>query len=181
MTEKESDHVTDYTLADGLCGFITEVQSNLKLAVLPTIDLGSGLGGYSNHLTKRNIISVSIDGNPHLEKTSKCNYIIADLVKDRLEVSSPIVLCLEVLNHIPKSMTNAALLNLRRCATGYLVMTWATPAQGGLNQLNPLPKDIFIQNIRDLGYKFHENYTNLLSSSCGMPWLKETITVFESI
>lgn len=157
------------------------MKNDIKYHNFPVIDLGCGLAGYTNHFYSNNIESLSIDGNPYLQQHARGRHKVGDLVKDKFEEKSPIVVSLEVYNHIPKNMSNDALFNLRKISIGYLIMSWATPEQGGPNQLNPLSRDQFISVIRDLGYKYHDQYSNYLRNACSMPWLKNTITVFESL
>ena len=173
ITSNPENHVTDYKLADSLISIFIDIKSEIGYYNFPVIDMGCGLAGYTNHFLANGVETLSIDGNPHLASHVRGRYEVKDLVKDRFDESSPIV--------IPKNMISDALFNLRRVSHGYLIASWATPDQGGPNQLNPLSKDSFIQNIRDMGYKYHTKHTEFLKHNCVMPWLKNTITVFESL
>lgn len=148
--------------------------------VQSVVDVGCGLGLYTQRLIDNNINCIGVDGNPNTPTLTNglCGV---------LDVSVPIeqggiyegVLCLEVGEHIPKIKQDVFIQNLVDFQADFLILSWAVPNQGGDGHLNELSN----QTVVDLLYKhnYYLDYNSTLwlrSQATNCWWFKISLLVF---
>ncbi len=169
---------------------LTEHQTSPKLAnalldVLPmnkpVIDFGCGRGEYLANLEKYRYKVEGYEGQP-----------LADSPKfiKKADITIPIetkfkgsVMCLEVMEHIPLELQDAALDNLLAACTGRLIISWAVKGQGGCGHVNEQNADYVVPLIEAKGYALNVGIGSMLRSVAGRElwWFKESIYVFDKV
>lgn len=88
------------------------------------------------------------------------------------------VMSLEVGEHLPKQYEQVLLENIARHAKVGVVLTWATPGQGGHAHVNEQPNEYVIEKLATLGLKYDKEQSIAYRAVAELPWFKKTIMVF---
>lgn len=156
------------------------------MQIKDAVDLGCGPGLYVAALRKRGISIMGYDGNPHVTEISSlllrdefpCE--VADLTEN-LETDEPfdLVLCLDVCPYIPKQYEEQVILNLVNNSGKYIIMSWATPDQEREGYINRQTNEYVIQKFLEHGFVENIPAKNYLREQASLPWLKDTLFVFQ--
>ena len=171
--EAKDWHFYDEPLAKALC---------CRLCGESVIDLGCGLGDYVAALATAGSDAVGYDGNPSTpERGGRC--FVGDLTKpwlglDRAPRRRDWVLSLEVAEHIPVALESSYLSNVDALNRKGVILSWATPGQGGLGHVNEQPNDYVIKRMVELGYEQDSEASAYLREAATLEWFKGTILVF---
>lgn len=157
-----------------------------------TVDFGCGTGFYVDYLIERGFKAIGIEGT----KVDNKDYILqSDLSKpfdlaQKLKKERPAyefeysqVISIEVGEHISKAFESVFLDNLTTKNVEKVVLSWATPFQGGLGHVNERPITYIFRQMKKRG--FHKNIAesvklrNLLQKDRLCWWLKNTIMIYE--
>ena len=166
-------HSHDPKLAQQL---VTFFQSKNAASVL---DLGAGLGLYTEALSKNGIFASCYDGNPDTQTLTKGKCAIADLTVDLNFSKYDWVLCLEVGEHLPKEYEDTLFNNIIRNSKSGIVLSWAIPGQTGDGHINEQSNDYVKSKMASLGYANNLEAENILREASTLAWFKNTIMVFE--
>ena len=88
------------------------------------------------------------------------------------------VLCLEVIEHIPKSHESVALDNIVRPASEGIVLSWAKHLQPGYGHINPRESDYVNATMTQRGLSVDEQATIKLRRAAKLMWFQENILVY---
>jgi hypothetical protein len=91
------------------------------------------------------------------------------------------VMCLEVIEHIPKEYENTVVDNLVRAAGTGIVLSWAVPNQGGFYHANPQPPQYVHDVMKQRMFAEDEVWTKKLRGSAKLHWLRENVMVFKRV
>ena len=129
---------------------------------LPIIDVGCGRGDYCKYLTECGFDIIGYDGTKDIDILGVYSPIeIIDLgVPTNLKSGQ--VLCLEVGEHLPAECQNIVLDNLVFATQERMLLSWATPGQGGYGHLNEQTNEEIIMQIEKRGLHFDQRSTNRL-------------------
>lgn len=161
-------------LDNGLCKALCERLQNRSV-----VDFGCGGGQYVKAMRLKGIDIVGFDGNPETPN-------ITDGMCQVLDLAAPfdlgrqwdVVLCLEVLEHIPKQFERIALENITKACRQTLIASWAPPGQGGHGHFNERSRAYIEEALADLDFKVDEFLSNSLRERATIPWFKTNTLVF---
>ena len=146
-------------------------------------DIGCGTGEYCKYLKDHLQTPVihGYEGTPNIEEIAVYNNIMnLDLTKKRwVDIYYPLILCLEVGEHIPKKYEEIVIDNICEFVCKDLVLSWAIPGQGGTGHYNEQPNDYIISEFVKRGMIYNESNTKKLRECSSLRWFKNTIMVFE--
>lgn len=165
-------HVHSLALAKGLNDVLDKSKS--------VIDLGCGIGFYSEYLEKRGHSVYSYEGTPGIEAIALTRPIYPiDLSSYNEFGNKGQVICLEVGEHIPEEFEDVFIDNITKACDSTLIISWAIHGQGGDGHVNCRDNDYIIRKIEEKGFTYDpasSNYLRAHASNC--TWFKNTIMVF---
>jgi hypothetical protein len=91
------------------------------------------------------------------------------------------VVCLEVMEHIPKASERTALALLRSASARGMVISWATPGQGGHGHVNEQSAESVRSKFEALGFAYDASATKSLRGMATLPWFRKTSYVFRKV
>jgi len=166
-----SQHKTSYRLAKRL--------SNVLPANKMVVDFGCGPAEYIKRLKNFRYSVVGYEGQPLPDAPP---FVIKqDITKPIKDVKQGSVLCLEVMEHIPKSLEAKVLKNIKNACNGRLILSWGIIGQGGCGHVNEQNATYVIPTIEKLGFEFNKSLSQELREIAGadLPWFANTIYVFD--
>lgn len=149
------------------------------------IDLGCGIGRFLEPFHVEGIEVTGVDG-------AQAAVEHAVVPKGRIEIhdltepyepseEADLVLCLEVLEHLPKEESRTVAASIAASAPR-TVITTAPPGQGGRHHVNEQPMEFWISEFETVGMRFDEAETEYLLDHVDakeLRWLNHNIGVFE--
>ena len=171
--QAKNEHKTSFKLARKLTKVL---PANRKV-----IDFGCGTGEYLKRLANVRFKVQGYEGQPLPDAP--------DFIKKQ-DITKPIkplprgsVLCLEVMEHIPKKLESAVLNNIDRACTGRLVLSWGVVGQGGCGHVNEQNANYVIPTIESMGFELNRQLSEELRAVAGteLPWFGNSIYVFDRV
>jgi len=172
------DEIThfDSKLADHIVNFIKE--NNIK----SLFDFGCSTGYYLKHISER-LTDIRLTGvEPSVNERKDLhfeNILDLDLAHSFSIGHKGLVMCLEVLEHIPAEFETVVIDNIKNHCDGYLILSWATPGQGGYGHFNEKNTSDVIDLFNNNGFIFLEEETVSFRNSTEIGWLKNNLLVFK--
>lgn len=168
------DVSTDYGFDTDLCKALCSRLQNRSV-----VDFGCGDGRYVDAMKLAGIDATGFDGHPNTSE-------ITHGVCGTLDLASPfdlnrqwdVVLCLEVLEHIPAQFERIALENITKACHQTLIVSWATPGQRGLGHFNEKSREDVEGALVDLDFKVDKFLSNSLRERATIAWFKNNVLVF---
>ena len=165
--------MTDMNLVPALSNFF----ENKKVA-----SFGDGPGAYKREILKLGKVSAfdSYDGAPYTETTSEGRVAYLDLTLPQFGL--PLydwVMSLEVAEHIPSKFENVYMDNIARHSKEGIVLSWATPGQGGLEHINERSFEYVINLLQTYDFEWDEKSSYYLRNASTLPWLRANVNVFK--
>jgi len=165
-------HKHDYLLA----GAIAHTYSP-ELA----FDLGCGDGTYVSILRSCGWKIKGFEGTGDIEEVSKIDDIT------QIDLSEPqewkekadFVMCLEVGEHIPREKEDAFLRNIASVCSKHMVLSWATPGQGGRGHVNEQPVKYIACKMKAYGLEVNEKITDFLRNHSTFKYFKNNILALD--
>ena len=171
--EMESKHKHDPQLSEAIVKFLK------KEKVKNAVDFGCGLGKYVLEINKNNIECDGYDGNPFTPELTNGNCGVIDLSKDfDLNEKFDCVISLEVGEHLPAEFEEIYMRNITKHTKNLLILSWATPHQGGDGHVNEKSNNYIRNKIVNLGFSCDFAEEKKLRESSSLSWFKRTIFVF---
>lgn len=170
-------HKHDAPLADALRALLARPDHLL-------VDFGCGPGHYLDDIGFAFLHAIGVEGTPGATCSPEGLHPIirADLTSPGfLPPPSDVSLCLEVGEHIP-AIHMHTLLDAITCNTSRtLVLSWATPGQGGDGHVNELPITTVQALLKDRGF-IHDRpasaLTHRLRAAASLAWMRANVTVY---
>jgi hypothetical protein len=144
------------------------------------IDIGCGVGHYLKYIKSNSKKQINLIGiEPSLDKSAAAfdNIIAADITKP-IVLSPGNVMCLEVLEHIPKQYETAAVENIVINCNKYLFISWAAVGQPGDGHVNCKNINDVIKLFESHGFELEHNITAKLKTNASFWWLKNNLCCF---
>eukprot|EP00434_Breviolum_minutum_P020937 symbB.v1.2.018472.t1/scaffold1476.1/size116376/1 len=144
-------------------------------------DLGAFGGHYSSWLNDTGLVTAyAFDGTPRVEELTQGRVRYAPLQEAKeLPVPCDVVLCLEVLEHIPRQEELISLENLGRLAPRVLVASWAPPHVPGPGHVNQRETLEAWQRVEEVtGLQRNLQLTASAQAHSEIPWIKESVAIF---
>lgn len=170
--EVSAGHVTDMDLVLALSAFL----AGKKVA-----SFGDGPGVYKREILKlgKVLIYDAYDGAPYTEETSEGRVVYLDLTSPQFGL--PLydwVMSLEVAEHIPPKFENAYMDNIARHCREGIILSWATPGQGGYAHINEKHFDYVNKLLQRYDFEWDEKASYYLRNASKVFWLRENVSVF---
>ena len=151
------------------------------------IELGCGAGRFLIPLSEAGIEILGVDRSQKAFEESP-------LPADRLEVHDlrepyrtdrefDLVLCIEVLEHIPPEDAETVVRSIATAAP-VAVITAAQPGQGGTHHVNEQPPDYWKQKFEAVNMRFRPDLVEAITDSIdpeALEWLEANLLVFERV
>lgn len=96
--------------------------------VRTALDMGCGVGHVVRALRARGVRAIGVDASRALEErewAGDAGFVLADLIEVRLDETFDLVVCHDVLEHLPQAAADLALENVARHARGWVSLTIA--------------------------------------------------------
>jgi SAM-dependent methyltransferase len=172
-----ADHLRNKQFDEGLSGFLVK-DFNMMRSVL---DFGCGLGLYLGRLFAAGVpvcIGIEpVDMGTHLPKGVR--QISHNIFTGKLDKRVyDAVLCLEVAEHIPRSLHNELFDFLCDSAGEYLVFSGAVPGQGGNGHVAERPLEEWVREITRRGFGLLADRTTAGRAACSIWWFRNNLMVF---
>ena len=147
------------------------------------IDMGCGLGFYVKALQERGLECHGFDGHPETERLTDGMCFHSDFADPELpqkiqDGGYDWCVCLEVFEHVPKKLEPQLVKCLLAAAGKGLILSVATPGQGGLGHVNEQPHEYVIKLLEEHGLVLDEKSHLRLRQYCQLPWFRENLLVF---
>ena len=121
----------------------------------------------------------SYDGAPFIEEATNGSVRFLDLILPQFWLPKyDWVMCLEVVEHIPGQHESTVLDNIVRPATEGVVLSWATPGQGGYLHVNEKSANYSQAEMRKRGLHLDHEATSKLRQAAGWYWLHNNVAVY---
>jgi hypothetical protein len=158
-----------YWRAEPVCKAI-----NTALEPKSVMDVGCAIGDYVHYW--KNFIGITaygIEGSKNAEEYFMTDGIyIRDLREPlQLDLRVDLVTCFEVAEHIEPEYSHQFRLNLTQLSD-QILMSAASPGQGGHYHVNCRPAEYWKDNFSDLGYDYNEEPITLIRA-LWEPWRKK--------
>lgn len=168
----------DSQLADWIVEFLKEHN------ITNLFDFGCSTGYYLKHISDRvkdmNLIGVE-PGVSDRNDIHFDNILSYDLALPFSLGQKGTIICLEVLEHIPPQYESNAIDNIVNHCSDYLLMSWATPGQGGYGHFNEKSFEDVISLFKSKGFELLGKETKLGKEACSVWWLRNNFAVFKKI
>jgi glycosyltransferase involved in cell wall biosynthesis len=145
-------------------------------------DIGCNRGWYLEGFEPHGCSVIGIDNDAEALALSNVRVARRDITQELNLAKHDLVLCLEVLEHIPDEHSDAVIENL--CASGdNIIFSAAIPGQGGDGHINCRPKEYWVKKFRDMEYELDKKETAIIVAEMRhkpgtMGWLLNNVCVF---
>ncbi|CAL1153564.1 unnamed protein product [Cladocopium goreaui] len=145
--------------------------------------MGCGLGFYVRALRARGLECHGFDGHAETERLTDglcyhADFADCDLPQNIAKAGYDWCVCLEVFEHVPKHLESQLVECLLAAAGKGLILSVATPGQGGLGHVNEQPHEYVIKLLEGHGLMLDEKSHLRLRQYCELPWFRENLLVF---
>lgn len=144
-----------------------------KFNIKTVTDVGAGRGWAAKWFSTQRIDVTAIEGLEDNVKNSVYPLIEHDVTLAPFIKKVDLVNCIEVVEHIDEAFIENLLDTL--CSGQYLLITHATPGQGGYHHVNEQHSDYWINHIEQRGYQFSSDDTStvrMLAKNDGSVWVE---------
>ncbi|CAK9082679.1 unnamed protein product [Durusdinium trenchii] len=143
-------------------------------------DLGAFAGHYSLWLNDTGLVtSFAFDAVTAVTASVRPMDLTEEGAAAELPIRCAVVLCLEVLEHIPRHQEEVALKNLGRLAGRALVLSWAPPHIPGPGHINQRPTlDAWARVEEVTGLQRSHELTEEAQARSEIPWIRESVAIF---
>ena len=178
--DAKTGHLFSYRLAEYIAGIFKKT--------LPVYDYGCGPGSYLKYLNDVGFGHITgIEGTEKIQMEVPVSMVLKKDLSQKLDLklNAGNVMCIEVMEHLPKQFEQDFLENITEHVIkgGFLVMSCAHEGQQGYGHVNCCPDWYAIEKIEDLGFIMEPQMTkNVRSVIEGhVAYLRENLFVFRKI
>lgn len=173
--KNSSEHITDLELAKELSIYLR----NKRVA-----SFGDGPGLYKDiFIILKDVKSYdAFDGAPFCEETTNNTVKFLDLTVPVYHIRPfDWIISIEVAEHIPKEYENIYIDNLVRHAREGIILSWATPGQGGLSHLNEKNFEEVESKMFSKGFKHLKEESQKIRNKSFLPWIQNNLNIFKRL
>lgn len=166
----------DCNLADSIVSFLKEKK------IKNLIDFGCSTGYYLEHISKNisDIKLIGVEPNVSHRKNKHFDNILEHDLAHPFNIGyKGTIICLEVLEHIPKKFESIAIENIKNHCDGFLFLSWAIIGQGGYGHHNEKNLKDVINLFTKQKFSLLERETQACRDKAVLPWLKNNLLVFK--
>ncbi|MBW4513931.1 MAG: methyltransferase domain-containing protein [Timaviella obliquedivisa GSE-PSE-MK23-08B] len=175
--EMYADRLPDQSAFDE--GFI---QSVLDICQPTTVlDLGCGQGYFVKWLREKRVEAWGVEGEDLGTSFKAPGYQIQQDLSQPfdLEKTYDVVMCTEVVEHIPEACEETVFNNIARHTHRYLVFSGATPGQGGTGHINEKPEAHWFSCLVSRGFKLLHEASVQARLVSTLDWYVKNISIWE--
>jgi SAM-dependent methyltransferase len=181
MGSKDKPHLGGNVLEGDPYTFCPRIWSYVieRFAIRSVLDLGSGIGYSADFFYRKGLRTIAVDGLPANVKMALYPTVCHDLTKGPFLTSVDLVHCQEVVEHVDKRFLENLLLTL--CSGRIILMTHASPGQGGYHHVNEKPDRYWIEQLARRGYNLLPEDTNrirVIAQNDGAAYMHATGLLF---
>lgn len=145
------------------------------------LDLGCGLGYFVQFLRAQGVDSWGVEAANMGNSFKAPGYQIErDLSQPfDLEQKYDLVICLEVVEHIPHSLEDTVFDNIVRHVGKYLLFSGATPGQQGTGHINEQPESHWFAHLVRRGLRLVQEDTIQARLASQLPWYARNASLWE--
>ncbi len=169
-----------------LCKETAKIIANVVTTLSKTktlLDFGCSTGYYLGYIDE--ITNKSLDLNGFEPEIQRENLFFNNILKQDLtqpfQVKPGNVMCIEVLEHIPKEYEHIAVDNIVKNCNDYLFISWAKIGQGGHGHVNCKNKEDVITLFESKEFLSQKDITEQLQRSASLGWLKNNLLCFKNV
>lgn len=173
--KNSSEHVTDVEIAKELSFFLR----NKRVA-----SFGDGPGLYKEifEILKDVQSYDAFDGAPFCEETTNNFVKFLDLTVPVYHLNMyDWIISIEVAEHIPKQFEDIYVNNLVRHAREGIILSWASPGQGGLSHLN----EKYFEEVKSImfskGFQHMQQDSERIREKSILPWIQNNLNIYKRI
>lgn len=169
----DESHIFSYTVARWIGQYLEKDKM--------LIDIGCGRGTYLQYLKEQGFKKLCGIEGFELNNFEFNNIEIHDLTNEYKAPQKGNVICLEVFEHIPNQYEDMLIDNILNCLDGKLIISVATPGQGGTGHVNCQSNEYVIDKFKGRGLEFLEIETEsirLVPENFVM-YFKNTLMIFK--
>jgi len=151
------------------------------------LDFGCGMGLYLGHLNQLGYDVVhGIEPDESLQQEWKggpgSKLITVNIFSQQdepalLNANYDVVICVEVIEHLPEAFHSHLFNFLARKTSRYLIFSGATPYQFGLGHISCKPEHYWREQLEQRKFIIDEDLTTRLRSSASFPWFQRNLLV----
>lgn len=172
-TDKETEHIQDRKLTQGLITFFKDNKAD------SIVDLGCGAGYYVKSFKDAGLVVSGFDGNPNTPQMTHGLCEVKDLTIPFIaEKPYDWVMSLEVGEHIPKKYEDIFLDNLANNCVSGIVLSWAVKGQKGSGHFNEQDNEYIKEQMAKRGFHNDILSEQLLRQDCSLRWFRNSVMVF---
>jgi SAM-dependent methyltransferase len=175
--EMYADHLPDPSAFDQ--GFI---QSVFKFCQPTTaVDLGCGQGYFVRWLRGNGVDAWGVEGEDLGTSFKATGYQIQQNLSHAFDLGKTydMVMCTEVVEHIPEPFEDVVFDNIVRHTHRYLVFSGATPGQGGTGHINEKPEIHWFSCLVQRGFKLLDEASVQTRLASTLDWYVKNISIWE--
>lgn len=175
--EADTAHIFSYKLAKWIADFTKRVSKK------PAIwDIGCGKGTYTNYFNDRGIECFGVDGFPY-EGMETENYVCHDLTNEIKLTQAPVVVCLEVGEHIPSEHFSTFIANILNASSEWVILSWAVPGQDGIGHVNCVSNEVITDELWKRNFQFMPEETREIRKQPEnyVSYFRDTLLIFKRI
>ena len=150
------------------------------------IDFGCAIGSHLEPFHEENIEIKGVEGNPAAFEYAvvPTDYLIVHDLREPYDSqgSYDIALCFEVAEHLPEEFADVLVDTLTE-ASDIVVMTAATPGQGGAHHINEQPPEYWHRKFESRGFEHDSEAVQTLNDRIEVneaTWILDNLMVFQS-
>ena len=153
-----------------------------RFAVNSVLDLGSGFGNSADFFFKKGLRVVAVDGLPSNINNACYPTVNIDLSNGFVHTAVDLVHCQEFVEHVEERYVDNIISSFK--SGKIVVMTHATPGQGGYHHVNEKPAEYWINIMMNSGFTLmreDSHRVRQLAKPDGAVYLAETGLVFRNL
>ena len=176
MTNKDTSHLGGHYFFTSM--FMDELDFlKNKFNIKSMLDIGCGLGGMVEFANFIDIYSVGVDGDTTLGEKPYVIYHDFNDGEVQLEDKFDLVYSIEFVEHVyEKFIPNYMPLFQKG---NYVIMSGATPGQGGYHHVNEQPREYWIDKFAEYGFRYDpDTVKEIIEVSKNKPFMEKNMLFF---
>ena len=147
------------------------------------LDLGCGLGFYVRYMREQGVDAWGVEAEDLKDLFKSPGHQIKQDLRQPFDLKEKydLVLCLEVVEHIPREFEETVFDNILRHMKKYLLFSGATPGQHGTGHVNERHESYWFSQLVRRGLALLHQVSTKHRMSCTLPWYAKNISVWELV